>query len=240
MKSIVSSLLPACVIPDFMARLQKCQAWWEKRPIRSKRILCRSEKHGGPKRTTDTSVFTTPLLALFACIPGIFSSYSSTLTALAHSWYGRCAEIKVPLTHRHPSDLFLHHSNLSLSLSGLWLQLPRVWNWCFLSFFPLRFGSASRDLDPSPLSGKLSTPKDPHCYFKLGSLSAVDLLSPHSHHSSQLSCSLGLFRGSPLISAALVSAVIPLFYSFNRKLQVFLSFKFVRNQDFVLKNIPCI
>lgn len=118
------------------------------------------------------------MLSLFCSLSGYLSLNYSALTSLAHHRYRRGAEIKVPRTLRRPSLPSFCHSTLSHSLFQVFdcnFLASKIEVFCL--FFPLRFGSASCDLDLSPLSGKLSTRKDPHCYFKLGSLSAVDLLS---------------------------------------------------------------
>lgn len=119
MKSIVSSLLHASVIPDFMDRLQKNQAWWEKRQIRSERIQCPAvqrdiEAQNGQQIQLNLFNHNT---FVFVCSHSrhLFLN-SSVLTSLAHRRYRRGAEIKVPLTHRRPSHPFLRHSNLSHSL----------------------------------------------------------------------------------------------------------------------------
>lgn len=135
-------------------------------------------------RTTDAqnrpkgqfNQFNRNTLPLFFSLSGyLFLNYSA-LTSRAHRRYGRGAKIKVPLTHRRPSHPSLRHSNPSfgslIATSGLY----EIEVFCL---FSLRCGSAGSDLDLRPLTGKLSTRKDPHCYFKLRRC-AVDLLSAPS------------------------------------------------------------
>lgn len=168
-----------------MDRLEKSQAWWKRRQIRSERTQCpavHTEKEAQNQQPIQLNLFNHKTF-VFVC------SHSGHLFAKFQS-----ADLfrPPPIREGHrdkstsdssppfpPLSLPLQSLSLSLSFRSL-IATSSCLKLMFSVFFSLGFGSASWDLDLSPLSGKLSTPKDPHCYFTLGSLSAVDLLSPLS------------------------------------------------------------
>lgn len=146
-----------------------------------------------------------------------FCSHSGHLflNSSIHCRYERGAEIKV-VSDSSPPFLPLRHSNLSHSqvfdCNFLVFEID-----VFHLFFHWDLGQPTETLIRARSQVNLQLQKTPIATLNLNPSLLWTSCLPSPHHSIQLSCSLVLFRWSPLISAALVSTVIPLFNRFNSK-----------------------